>query len=233
MSSNQTSHDANTRETVHVLAEHVLAAELWSRARTIRLVVTAGGLATRPLPGDPGGVELVRDERHGAVVRRLPDGDAVPVAGTVGELAGALGVRFGIADPPYHVTTTADPDRVAELDPAAFGLLVQAWQDGDRALRAFAAAAAGPDGGGDPVVWPEHLDVAITLDGVNYGVSPGDGFISEPYAYVGPHGFQPSSSAASEGFWNAPFGAARPMRELDGADGVRGFFDAGREASRP
>lgn len=26
-----------------------------------------------------------------------------------------------------------------------------------------------------PILWPEHFDVGITLDQVNYGLSPGDG----------------------------------------------------------
>ena len=52
------------------------------------------------------------------------------------------------------------------------------------------AAAAEPACTGStlqtPVLWPEHFDVGITLDKVNYGVSPGDDDIPEPYAYVGP-----------------------------------------------
>jgi hypothetical protein len=71
------------------------------------------------------------------------------------------------------------------------------------------------------VLWPEHFDVAITLDEVNYGASPGDGYLGEPYAYVGP--FEPREGE----FWNAPFGAARPLRELDGE--ITAFFRAGRE----
>ena len=39
---------------------------------------------------------------------------------------------------------------------------------------------------GQPVLWPEHFDLAIDVDEVNYGVSPGDGYHGAPYAYVGP-----------------------------------------------
>ena len=49
---------------------------------------------------------------------------------------------------------------------------------GHDALIAFAPAET-------PVLWPEHFDVAIRVQDVNFGVSPGDGFIEEPYAYVG------------------------------------------------
>ena len=59
---------------------------------------------------------------------------------------------------------------------------------------------------------------AVTLDRVNYGVSPGDGTIGTPYAYVGP--WEPVEGA----FWNAPFGAARPLRGLGSADAVLAWF---------
>jgi hypothetical protein len=71
------------------------------------------------------------------------------------------------------------------------------------------------------VLWPEHFDVAITVDDVTYGVSPGDAHSAVPYAYVGP------SRPATGDFWNAPFGASRPLAELgDGAE-VTAFFREG------
>jgi hypothetical protein len=69
------------------------------------------------------------------------------------------------------------------------------------------------------VLWPEHFDLGVTLDEVNYGVSLGDGYLAEPYAYVGP--WQPRTGP----FWNAPFGAARPLRDVPD---VAGFFAEGR-----
>jgi hypothetical protein len=74
------------------------------------------------------------------------------------------------------------------------------------------------------VLWPEHFDVAIRVHDVNFGVSPGDGFCAEPYAYVGV-----ASVPADDKFWNAPFGAAVPLREFSDAPAVAGFFAAGRE----
>ena len=35
-----------------------------------------------------------------------------------------------------------------------------------------------------PILWPEHFDVAILLDDISYGASPGDTFRAAPYAYV-------------------------------------------------
>jgi hypothetical protein len=71
--------------------------------------------------------------------------------------------------------------------------------------------------GEQPILWPEHFDVGILADGVSYGVAAGDGYLSEPYAYVNP------GAHADNPFWNAPFGAARPMRELADADPDVGY----------
>jgi hypothetical protein len=70
------------------------------------------------------------------------------------------------------------------------------------------------------VLWPEHFDLGVTVAEVNYGVSPGDSFLEVPYAYVGPW----SLDDVQGDFWNAPFGAARPVAGL--AD-LGGFFAEG------
>ena len=64
------------------------------------------------------------------------------------------------------------------------------------------------------MLWPEHFDVAVTEDEVNYGVSPGDDFHPLPYAYVGPW------TSRIGVFWNAPFGAFAtldPSHDVDRA----------------
>jgi hypothetical protein len=100
------------------------------------------------------------------------------------------------------------------VDPDAASELFSAFRRGDAALRRLAPHAT-------PVLWPEHFDVGIQLDEVNYGVSPGDHYVAEPYAYVGP--WAPRTGE----FWNAPFGAARPMRALPG-ELLDAFFAEGR-----
>jgi hypothetical protein len=168
--------------------------------------VVSGGFATvaGPRLRVEGDVLLTGSARVALAGRTFAD--AAAEAGLeAGEPAGVYGGGPGIG--------------VAEdivLDAEVLKLLLAAFADGDRALRAFA-----PDT--DPVLWPEHFDVAIRVDEVNYGVSPGDGYLGEPYAYVGPH--RPPEGE----FWNAPFGAARALRELTGADAMAGFFAAGRE----
>jgi hypothetical protein len=210
---------AVTRRSVHGLAEHVLAAAERGATGSIRLAVRDGALSTLDLPGDPARLELVAD---GVLVRR-PDGARIPLTGSFAAVARAAGVRFGLPDPPYPPASGVDAEDPVELDPVALAEILGAWVVGDAALRVFA-----PDR--TPVVWPEHLDVAITLDEVNYGVSPGDEHIDEPYAYVGPH--RPRQGE----FWNASFGAARPLSGLvaieaggdDAVGAVRAFFDHGR-----
>ena len=65
---------------------------------------------------------------------------------------------------------------------------------------------------------------------MNFGVSPGDEAITEPYAYVGPWA-KPLPGDAE--FWNEPFGAAVRRRDIGTVDDLVGFFRAGWVASRP
>jgi hypothetical protein len=100
-------------------------------------------------------------------------------------------------------------------------VLADAWWTGDEALAAFAPSA-------ERVLWPEHFDVAIAVDEVTYGVSPGDHFIGVPYAYVSPW----QRDGRTGEFWNQPFGAAVPLSDLGDpgdAGGVAAFFARGRE----
>ena len=77
-----------------------------------------------------------------------------------------------------------------------------------------------------PVLWPEHFDVAVSVAEVNYGVSAGDGYHPTPYAYVGP--WKPRTGS----FWNAPFGAAYPLHPdhncADLVTDIVEFFEQGR-----
>jgi hypothetical protein len=64
------------------------------------------------------------------------------------------------------------------------------------------------------------------LDKVNYGVSPGDDDIPEPYAYVGPW------TPRTGDFWNATFGATRLTTELSETAALTSFFKTGRSVRR-
>jgi hypothetical protein len=199
-----------TRHSVHGLAELVLAGPRYAAGGSMRLRADADGIRTWDDPP----VRLGAGQLEAEGVR-------VPVNGlTFADAAAAIGVTAHPLDDVYHDGPHVSPDELVVLDPDQVAVLEDALARGDAALRAFSPTT-------EPILWPEHFDVAITLDEVNYGVSPGDGYHDEPYAYVGPH------QVPSEPFWNAPFGAFRPLTELADVASVAAFFAEGaREAGR-
>jgi hypothetical protein len=202
---------ATTRRTWHAVAELVLAGPQYRRSQTIRLRIVPGGFAT---VADPA-LRVIGEDLVYAT-------GSVPIAGHTGrDLATAAGVDVGAPEGLYHDGTGVDPDEVLSLDPAGAKLLADALAAGDAALRAFAPELT-------PVLWPEHFDLGISVDAdrVNYGISPGDASSDEPYAYVGP--WEPSQG----GFWNQPFGAARPLSQLSDVDALVGFFAEGQRLIR-
>jgi hypothetical protein len=212
---------ATTRRSLHAVAEQVLAGPQHRRTGSIELRVTGDGFATSELPGDPIGIEV----RETTLVATHPSGgQVVPLGGSVAALAGAIGVEPGAPQGVYDDGSGTDPTLTVQVDAESAQELLRALQWGDAALRRFAAAHS-PDDPGVPVLWPEHFDVAITLAEINYGVSPGDEFLAEPYAYVGP--WQQRSGP----FWTQPFGAARVVAELGSEDGVLAFFEEGQRAA--
>ena len=68
-------------------------------------------------------------------------------------------------------------------------------------------------------LWPEHFDLGCSIEGANFGCSPGDGHVPEPYVYVGPWD---TEGLPADDFWNASFGAVLPYKELLGASDQRG-----------
>ena len=197
-----------TRESLHAVAELVLAGPQYRGSGTIRLRIVPGGFATVAEPA------LAVDGEHLVT----PAGRIAIDGNTYAALAEAAGVEPGAPEGLYHDGTGASPDDTASVDPAVARHLTECFAIGDAAMRRFAPEAT-------PVLWPEHFDLGITIDEVNYGISLGDAAIPEPYAYVGPH------QARTGEFWNALFGAARPMRELPDPESVAGFFAAGRAAA--
>jgi len=198
---------AATRRALHGIAELVLAGPQYRAGGEIQLRVRPGGFGTVVEPS-------LRVDRSHLVVGN--SAERVALTGrSYAELATAAGVEAGAPADLYSDGSGVQPGEPIVLDATAAETIQRAFADGDRALRLLA-----PDV--EPVLWPEHFDVAITLREVNYGVSPGDGYLAEPYAYVGPH--QPRRGS----FWNAPFGAARRVAALGDADAILAFFREGR-----
>lgn len=196
-----------TRRALHGVAEAVLAGPQYRRDKDIRLRATPGGFGTVTLD--------LRVDADTLVAGSL----RIPMAGhTYASLAEAAGLEASILQ---HEVYDEGPDvRLDDpitIDLAAARTLAHCFVIGDEALRRLA-----PDT--EPVLWPEHFDIGSTLGEINFGVSPGDAYLAEPYAYVGPW------QVPTGPFWNAPFGATRPMRELSDADAVLAFFQDGRSA---
>jgi len=200
-----------TRTSLHGVAEGLLAGPQYERSGTIRLRVLQGGFATVAEP-------MLR-VAGGQVVSA--DGRRVPLAGSFGAVADALGVTFtkpGL----YRDHSSATESDEVHVDEVAAARIASWFERGRQALTTVARAEA-------PVLWPEHFDLAVTVDEVNLGVSPGDGFSAEPYAYVGPWGFDPQAEPYVDSpFWSAPFGAVLRIDAAPDANALARFFSAGQ-----
>jgi hypothetical protein len=202
---------AVTRRSLHGVAELVLAGPQYRATGKLRLAVVPGGFATILTP---------RLRVDGSRVAGA-EGVTVAIGGrTPRALAAELGVAAGRPEGVSDAGSGVSPDETLSLDAGQADVIMRALALGHDALTAFAADQS-------PVLWPEHFDVAIRVDDMNFGVSPGDGFIEEPYAYVGV-----ASPPAGDTFWNAPFGAVVPLGDLPDALAVTGFFAEGRERAR-
>ncbi|MGE5830183.1 MAG: hypothetical protein ACM30G_17745 [Micromonosporaceae bacterium] len=206
---------AQTRRAWHGVAELVLAGPQVRATDHLRLHVVPGGFAAAYLPALRVELtELVAGGRGIGQVSRIGLDGRTPA-----ELAAAAGVEVGAPEGRYPAGCGVDPQEVLHVDRDAASHLAGCLTRGEEALRRFAGAA-------QPPLWPEHFDVGVSLDEINYGVSLGDVYVAEPYAYVGPWRRREGS------FWNAGFGgAARPLRELADVDAIIAFFAEGRDVA--
>jgi hypothetical protein len=193
----------DTRFGLHAVSELLVAGPQYRRFGTIRMRVVLGGFAGTKWPISVVGSELV-----------WPEG-RVPLTGSFAEVARSAGFE-AIAPPPglYADGTGLDPVESFTLDDAAVTSMHDWFAVGDTALRRFAEQT--------PTLWPEHFDLSVAVDQVNYGVSPGDGTSPVQYAYVGPW------TPRTGDFWNAPFGAMRPRSEVPTVESLLEFFREGR-----
>lgn len=174
------------RDGLHALAEHVLAPARYRVDRHIGLVPTAGGFGT-PTFGDGervrvDGVELVH-ERPGTSTR-------VRIT-TLGAAAQFVGIDLGAPADVYKPATPCDPDIALSVDLDAAQTLAAWIALGDSLLSALGETYSMHSPSSE-TLWPEHFDLACELGDVeagtraNYGASPGDTAVPQPYLYVGP-----------------------------------------------
>jgi hypothetical protein len=207
-----------------MLGEHVLSAARHAVTGRIGLSVVDGGIETPPF-GDA-------QRQVGVIGGRLTVSESsgrrdVEIT-TLRAAAEFAGVSAGAPRDVYAPSTTCDLDTPLLIDMAAFGLISGWYSLVDAALRDFLASATA-DGSVAITLWPEHFDVAIRLDDVNYGGLAGDELSTTPYAYVGPNArLLPTPRA---GFWSAPFGAVCARDEVASVADLVAFFEAGRAAA--
>jgi hypothetical protein len=217
---------ASTRDSLHALAEHVIAPARFYRDRHIMLTPTPGGFGT-PLMSNGErvrveGVELLH-ERPGSTKR-------VPIT-TLADAAAFIGIPLGSPEGLYKAATPCLPDAPLQVEAEAAHALADWFALAAAVLKEVhdAYAATNPSG---IHLWPEHFDIGCDL-GVeandtraNYGASPGDGTIADPYLYVGPWAPERRTGV----FAMYPFGAARSYDELLASGDLRSaaaefFFD--------
>ncbi len=217
---------AESRDTLYRLATHVVARAHHAATGRIWLQPTPGGFGTPDHGADQTRIRI----SGGLLVVDVGGGDrpgsrATPIAGSsLTELAGFVGVEL---TPDFSVGTDTPP--IGDLDRpltlvdddvralgAWYGLTNQMLDE----ITARAPASAGPT---FARLWPEHFDTAIDVGlgpgddparRANVGGSPGDGFLAEPYLYVGPW---TSERPGGDGYWNAPFGAVLGYADLAAA----------------
>ena len=196
-----------TRRQLRGVAESFIAGPQYRSAGTIRLAVRPDGFTGVSIPVAVHGAELVWGD------------DGAPLTGTVGALAAATDLEVRPPRGVYEITDPLLDDTVLDIDDEAAELIHRCLYAGG-----FALKSALPEQ--HPVLWPEHFDVAVTEDEVNYGVSPGDDFHPLPYAYVGPW------SSRIGVFWNASFGAFETLDTTHDVDQLAAdivdFFERGR-----
>jgi hypothetical protein len=198
-----------------MVAEHVLAPARYRATKRIGLRATPGGFGTPPF-GDGERIRVDGDElvdEHGGETRRTPL--------TTARAAGAfVGIEPGLPPGIYEPATVLRADEPLDIDPDAAHALGEWYALANAALGELGSryASTVPS---EIQLWPEHFDLACDLGDTdagtraNYGASPGDTTVAEPYLYVSPWD-APRRTGRFEQF---PFGAALQYRDLrDAAD---------------
>ena len=207
-----------TRRSLHRVATHVLAQARHADRGRIGLRVLPGGFGT-PMFGS--GETVLRVAGHWLVREwRTDDGSHSAAFELDGATLAAAAAFAGTSLEPGFSVGHDTPELGAIDEPLAVEHgaaqhLAEWLHLGAQAVDRAVAALGEPGTPSIAQLWPEHLDlgldVATTSGRCNLGMSTGDGFCQEPYAYIGPWNDDRPGEAE---FWNAPFGAYRPASDL-------------------
>ncbi len=208
-----------TRRSLHVLAEHLLAADRYRHAGRLGLRPVPGGFGTPPYEAE-GATRRLEVTRDGLVVHR---GERTQVHQVVslGQLGADAGLEIGGPADVYELTTPCDLDAPLPFSPDAVDHLAAFLSAVDEGLRRFAHRHL-DEQPTEAQLWPEHFDLAISMREVNYGGCLGDDEIALPYLYVSPW------SRRSGPYWTRPWGAGEAWRA--GQD-VASYFESGWTAA--
>lgn len=205
---------ATTREAMRRLAVFVLSPARKAVTGRIGLQPTPDGFGT-PVFGEE---EQLRVAGGTLVRHRGATSEAVAIT-SLSAAAALAGVTLS-EDPGvgHDIPELGDVDAALPVSEAAALALGAFYAFSGTVLEAFRAElnAAGQECS-TVQLWPEHFDLGCSIEGVNFGSSPGDGFSAEPYVYVGPW----ETGGLEGGFWNAPFGATLSYHELLAAEDQR------------
>ena len=210
-----------TRQSLHSIAEHVLAVQLYQSIGKIGLRRTAGGFGQ---PEHLVGAERRRLRVDGVhLVVTTGDHEEWHPLTTVRNACDVVGIEPGQQTGVFAPSTSLDVDRVLPFDRGAATALADWSQLAELALEEFRRGSRARN----PTIvqwWPEHFDQSFSMSEINFGASNGDDAHDQPYWYVGP--WQPTPGA----FWNRPWGALRSWTEIYSVSDAVSFFEEGLAA---
>jgi hypothetical protein len=204
---------AATRDSLHAVCEHVLAAALYAETGRIGLRVGADGFTT-PEFGPDGRIITLGADHLTVTDRKGHRAGPYPTLRAAGEL---VGVEPGAPRSVYTPATPLALDAPLAVDLASARAIIDWYVNVSVALTTFSPDAP-------QTLWPEHLDVAIRQNDCNFGGLAGDTAIAEPYVYVGP-----PSVPAHDPFFTEPFGAARTWDQTPTSELLGAFFAEGAQ----
>jgi hypothetical protein len=206
-----------TRTSLHLAAEHLLAATRKRATGEITLEPAPGGVRTPPLPDG----QVVATDGADVVVSG-PDGVRRARLTRLAGAAAAVGIEPGFPWTKHPPGTEYLPDVALTVDPVVAAEIAEWFRLGRESLDAWGVEVSAEQPS-RPQIFPEHFDLGTTAGRVNYGFSPGDEAIAAPYVYVGPH-----DPLSDDPYWNAPFGAYRTWDEITSVEDALAFFREGR-----